>query len=505
MSKDFNIEDEAIRTGSKAVVKQYFNVSVIDNTLDIRFYWAGRGTTVIPKRGDYGILISAISVCSSSKSHCEEHTKTWIPLVAGIIASICLIFLVIGVLAWRRYRRNKYRREKSDLTGLELLTGSFSLRQLRVATNNFDSENKIGEGGFGSVYKGQLSDGTVIAVKKMSSKSGQGNREFVTEIGMISGLQHPNLVKLYGCCIEGDELLLVYEYMENNCLGRALFGPGTSSPKLDWATRFNICVGIANGLYFLHEGSPLKIVHRDIKATNVLLDRDLNAKISDFGLAKLHEDNNTHISTRVAGTIGYMAPEYALWGCLTEKADVYSFGVVALEIVSGKSNTNYRPQNECVCLLDYAFVLQQKEELLEIVDENLDEINKEQAERVIKVALLCTNASPMMRPTMFDVVGMLEGRIEVQEVVSDPGIYGDVLGKDLRFKSLKAYYQEIQNKDTIVAQGSKLTSDKPSTSTSANDLYPINPESLTISGNDLYEINLESRNINSDFFSDVTS
>ena len=147
-----------------------------------------------------------------------------------------------------------------------------------------------------------MTDGTVIAVKQLSSKSKQGNREFLNEIGMISALQHPHLVKLYGCCVEGGQLLLVYEYLENNSLARALFGPQETQIRLDWPTRQNICVGIARGLAYLHEESRLKIVHRDIKATNVLLDKELNPKISDFGLAKLDEQENTHMSTRVAGT-----------------------------------------------------------------------------------------------------------------------------------------------------------------------------------------------------------
>ncbi|KAK2994752.1 hypothetical protein RJ640_031025, partial [Escallonia rubra] len=199
------------------------------------------------------------------------------------------------------------------------------------------SYQSLGRRVFDVYIQGLLLDGTIIAVKQLSSKSKQGSREFVNEIGMLSGLQHPNLVKLYGCCIEGKELLLVYEYMENNSLAHALFGQEGSPSYLDWPTRQRICIGIAKGLVYLHEESPLKIVHRDIKATNVLLDSDLKAKISDFGLAKLDEEENTHISTRVAGTIGYMAPEYALHGHLTYKADVYSFGVVALEIVAGKN------------------------------------------------------------------------------------------------------------------------------------------------------------------------
>ncbi|KAH0880796.1 LOW QUALITY PROTEIN: hypothetical protein HID58_068190 [Brassica napus] len=198
----------------------------------------------------------------------------------------------------------------------------------------------------------------------LSSKSKQGNREFLNEIAMISALQHPHLVKLYGCCVEGDQLLLVCEYLENNSLARALFGPQETQIRLDWPTRQKICVGIARGLAYLHEESRLKIVHRDIKATNVLLDKELNAKISDFGLAKLDEEENTHISTRVAGTYGYMAPEYAMKGHLTDKADVYSFGVVALEIVHGRSNTITRFRVETFNLLDWVHVLREQNKLM---------------------------------------------------------------------------------------------------------------------------------------------
>ncbi|KAF3590691.1 hypothetical protein DY000_02023232 [Brassica cretica] len=321
-----------------------------------------------------------------------------------------------------------------------MTTGSFSLKQLKVATDNFDPLNKIGEGGFGSVYKnilkltltiqGQLPDGTLIAVKKLSSKSCQGNKEFVNEIGMIACLQHPNLVKLYGCCCENNQLLLVYEYLENNCLADALFG--RSGLKLEWGTRQKICLGIARGLAFLHEDSAVKIIHRDIKGTNVLLDKDLNSKISDFGLARLHEDEKSHITTKVAGTIGYMAPEYVMRGHLTEKADVYSFGVVAMEIVSGKSNANYTPDNECcVGLLDWAFVLQKKGAFSEILDPKLEGVfGVMEAERMIKVSLLCSNKSPTLRPTMSEVVKMLEGETEIEQIIADPGVYGD----ELRFK-----------------------------------------------------------------------
>ncbi|XXG90301.1 hypothetical protein AAC387_Pa12g2105 [Persea americana] len=304
-----------------------------------------------------------------------------------------------------------------DLKRLDLQTGSFTLTQLKAATNNFDAANKIGEGGFGPVYKGLLYDGTIIAVKQLSSTSKQGNREIVNEIGMISALQHPNLVKLYGCCIEENQLLLVYEYMENNSLAHALFGLEEQQLKLDWPTRHHICVGIARGLAFLHEVSRLKIVHRDIKATNVLLDKVLNPKISDFDLAILDEEEDTHISTRIAGTIGYMAPEYATRGYVTDKADVYSFGIVALEIVSGKSHTNYKTKSEGIYLLNWAYVLQERGSLTELVDPKLgSEFNVEEAIGMITIALLCTNSSSTLRPTMSAMVSMLEALILFQHL-----------------------------------------------------------------------------------------
>ncbi|KAF7141996.1 hypothetical protein RHSIM_Rhsim06G0122700 [Rhododendron simsii] len=389
--KDFNIEHDAGGAG-KPIVKN-FTAEVTSHTLKIHFYWAGRGTTGIPVRGVYGPLISAISVDPNFE---PPGKKTHYGVAIGAVAGA--IFLVLLVLCILRRKG--------------LLGGKTSVDR----------------------------DGTVIAVKQLSSKSKQGNREFVNEIGMISALQHPNLVKLYGCCVEGNQLLLVYEYMENNCVSRALFGRDASCKlKLDWPIRRKICLGIARGLAYLHEESRLKIVHRDIKTSNVLLDKDLNAKISDFGLAKLYDDDHTHISTRVAGTIGYMAPEYAMRGYLTDKADVYSFGVVALEIVSGKSNTNYRPKEEFVYLLDWAYVLQERGSLLELVDPDLgSEYSSEEAMVMLNVVLLCTNASPTLRPTMSQVVSMLEGRTAVQDLLSDPGFSAI----NSKFKAIRKHFWE---------------------------------------------------------------
>ncbi|EPS63221.1 hypothetical protein M569_11565, partial [Genlisea aurea] len=433
--KDFNIEDEA--GGPQKPVIKRFNATVVDGTLVIRFYWASRGTMRIPNRGDYGSLISAISVVPSIGVCSEGRKKSVIVYVLPVVLTTCFLLLLLGFLWWKKMLAKGKRRRKG-LEGLELQTIAFSLKQIRAATDNFNAENKIGEGGFGSVYKGELSDGTVIAVKQLSSMSRQGIREFVTEIGMISRLQHPNLVKLYGCCIEGNELLVVYEYMENNSLAHALFGSNGSELMLEWATRFDICIGIARGLAFLHEESQLKIVHRDIKATNVLLDKKLNPKISDFGLARLHEGEKTHISTKIAGTIGYMAPEYALWGYLTEKADVYSFGVVVLEIISGKSNNNYMPTHRFLCLLDWAVHLHENGRAVEMIDGRLGRgLRMDEAERALKVALLCTNAVASVRPTMTEVVRMLEGTAEIPDIPPP----GRTTSEDVRFRALKDFHE----------------------------------------------------------------
>ncbi|KAL2589433.1 hypothetical protein AAZV13_13G229200 [Glycine max] len=464
--KDFNIANEAGGVGKN--ITRSFPAHVRNNSLIIRFYWAGKGTTAIP----YGPLISAISVTHVSTT--TSGSMSTGVIVGIVVAAIVLVILI--VLGWRIYigKRNSFGKELKDLN---LQTNLFTMRQIKVATNNFDISNKIGEGGFGPVYKGILSNGMIIAVKMLSSKSKQGNREFINEIGLISALQHPCLVKLHGCCVEGDQLLLVYEYMENNSLAQALFGNGASQLKLNWPTRHKICIGIARGLAFLHEESTLKIVHRDIKATNVLLDKDLNPKISDFGLAKLDEEDNTHISTRVAGTYGYMAPEYAMHGYLTDKADVYSFGVVALEIVSGKSNTIHRSKQEALHLLDWAHLLKEKGNLMELVDRRLgSDFNENEVMMMIKVALLCTNTTSNLRPTMSSVLSMLEGKTMIPEFVSDPSEIMD----EMKLEAMRQHYFQKENeRSETQEQNHSLSIEGPWTasSSSAADLYPVHVDS----------------------------
>ncbi|OIW11601.1 hypothetical protein TanjilG_15295 [Lupinus angustifolius] len=465
--KDFNIEDEAQGVG-KEVIKQ-FPAHVTSNDLEIRFYWAGKGTTAVPYKSVYGPLISAISI---KHADTPRSISIWV-VVAIVAATVIIVILVSGILWWRGCLGKKHSLD-TELRDLDLQTGLFTLRQIKAATNNFDICNKIGEGGFGSVYKGIMSNGMAIAVKQLSSKSEQGIREFVNEIGVISALQHPCLAKLYGCCVEGDQLLLVYEYMENNSLAHALwgkslphmlnFGPEEFRPKLSWPTRQKICVGIARGLAFLHEESRLKIVHRDIKATNVLLDKNMNPKISDFGLAKLNEEENSHISTRIAGTCGYMAPEYAMHGYLTDKADVYSFGVVAFEIVSGKRNTIHRSKEEEVFyLVDWALLLKEKGNLMELLDQRLgSDFNEEEARVMIKVALLCTNMTSSLRPTMSSVLSMLEGGTTVPELVSYPN---KVMNE---MEAMRQFYNLIQENEKSETRSLSLSFNEPWTASSSS-------------------------------------
>lgn len=265
-----------------------------------------------------------------------------------------------------------------------------------------------------------------MAVKQLSAESRQGKREFINEVAVISEVKHRNLVKLYGCCLEADDRLLVYEYLENNSLEKALFGNNKHQLQLDWPIRYNVCIGTARGLAYLHEESSTRIIHRDIKASNILLDNSLNPKIGDFGLAKLYNEKKTHVTTRVAGTVGYLSPEYAMRGHLTEKADVFSFGVVALELVSGRRNTETSLPQKMVYLLEWTWHLYEQGRPLDLMDPEIESTrSNEEVLRVIEVALLCTQAVPTMRPPMSRVVAMLTGDVEEIPVASRPGYIQD--------------------------------------------------------------------------------
>ncbi|XP_050288031.1 probable LRR receptor-like serine/threonine-protein kinase At1g56130 [Quercus robur] len=451
--KDFDISKEAGEV--EKAIRKIFKANVSENYLEIHLFWAGKGTCCIPVQGYYGPLISAIHVVSDFVSNVpgippsNRGKKSRLGLIVGIavpvgVVSLILIFAVLYV------KRKSQHYNEEELLGIGLRPNTFSYAELRSATDDFNPSNKLGEGGFGPVFKGTLVDGRIVAVKQLSVASHQGRGQFITEISTISAVQHRNLVKLYGCCIEGDRHLLVYEYLENGSLDQALFGK--SKLCLDWPTRFSVCLGTARGLAYLHEESRPRIVHRDVKASNILIDGELCPKISDFGLAKLYDDTKTHISTRVAGTIGYLAPEYAMRGHLTEKADVFGFGVLALEILSGRPNSDNSLDTQKIYLLEWAWTLHENNESLRLVDPTLSEFDESEAARVIAVSLLCTQASPNMRPPMSRVVAMLVGDIEVGIVTSKPSYLTNWNFKDITSSFLSEEDRKHHGDNTDLSQ-----------------------------------------------------
>ncbi|CAA2965657.1 G-type lectin S-receptor-like serine threonine-kinase CES101 [Olea europaea subsp. europaea] len=302
----------------------------------------------------------------------------------------------------------KYNQPNDTMDKKMSQVNTFSFESIAMATNNFADENKLGEGGFGPVYKGTLPCGQEIAIKRLSRSSGQGMREFKNEIQLIAKLQHTNLVRLLGCCIQGEEKILVYEYMPNKSLDFFLFN-WNRGELLNWTDRMNIIGGVAQGLLYLHKYSRLRVIHRDLKASNILLDHDMNPKISDFGLARIFEVQQTEANTRrIVGTYGYMSPEYAIKGIVSMKSDVFSFGVLLLEIVSGKRNHNCYRSEHPFNLIGLAWELWMEGRVLELMDSRLDDSSpKDQIMRCINVGLLCVQDRPEDRPSMTDVVSML--------------------------------------------------------------------------------------------------
>ncbi|KAA8521216.1 hypothetical protein F0562_011877 [Nyssa sinensis] len=296
--------------------------------------------------------------------------------------------------------------ENDGHTGRDLKV--FSFVSIMAATNGFSIESKLGEGGFGPVYKGNLPQGQEIAVKRLSRSSGQGLVEFKNELILVAKLQHTNLVRLLGCCIQGDEKMLIYEYMPNKSLDSFLFD-ATRREKLTWEKRFSIIEGIAQGLLYLHKYSRLRIIHRDLKASNILLDENMNPKISDFGMARIFKRNLLQVNTnRIVGTYGYMAPEYAMRGIFSVKTDVFSFGVLMLEIVSGQNNNSLYNVDAALNLVGYAWELWKKDTAIELVDPMLSDIcTRHELLRCIHVSLLCVEDRADDRPIMSEVISML--------------------------------------------------------------------------------------------------
>ncbi|XP_042436138.1 cysteine-rich receptor-like protein kinase 2 [Zingiber officinale] len=329
--------------------------------------------------------------------------------VAGGVGGLLLLLGAISLL-WIRRSRDQRNPSEGDTLGESTLQGSlnFHYKDLDNATNNFSEKNKVGKGGFGDVYKGQFKNGRTVAVKRLTiTQTSRARADFQNEVKLIRNIHHRNLVNLLGYSSKCDNFLLVYEYMANGSLDKFIFG--NKRGFLNWRQRFDIIVGVARGLAYLHQEFLVRIIHRDIKCSNILLDNNFQPRVADFGLARLLPEDKSHVNTIFAGTFGYTAPEYAIHGQLSEKVDTYSYGIVVLEIISGRKCNDIKLQPVTQYLLEWAWKLYERDLLLEMVDETLDpsDYTPEEVKRIIKIALLCTQSTVAARPTMSEIVVLL--------------------------------------------------------------------------------------------------
>ncbi|RZC58392.1 hypothetical protein C5167_005696 [Papaver somniferum] len=328
------------------------------------------------------------------------------------LACLCLLIVAFGLLLWWRQRYNKQIFfDVNDQHHEEVCLGNlkrFHFRELQIATDNFNNKNMIGKGGFGHVYKGYLQDGTLVAVKRLKDGNAAGGEiQFQTEVEMISLAVHRNLLRLWGFCMTSSERLLVYPYMSNGSVASRLKG----KPALDWATRKRIALGAGRGLLYLHEQCDPKIIHRDVKAANILLDDYCEAVVGDFGLAKLLDHQDSHVTTAVRGTVGHIAPEYLSTGQSSEKTDVFGFGILLLELITGQRALEFgKAANQKGAMLDWVKKIHLEKKLDMLVDKDLkSDYDRIELEEIVQVALLCTQYLPGQRPKMSEVVRMLEG------------------------------------------------------------------------------------------------
>ncbi|KAL5743615.1 hypothetical protein ACOSQ2_026731 [Xanthoceras sorbifolium] len=331
-------------------------------------------------------------------------------IIGGVVGGGTALLLVAIFFIWFKFYRKRKTTHRGNLLEATEFQGpvNYRYKDLISATASFSEENKLGEGGFGDIYKGTLDNGKTVAVKRLAiGVSRRIVSDFENEVKLISNVHHRNLIRLLGCCSNGPDLLLVYEYMAKSSLDKFLFGEKRGS--LNWRQRFDIILGTARGLAYLHEDFHVCIIHRDIKPSNILLDEDFQPKIADFGLARLLPENQSHLSTKFAGTLGYTAPEYAIHGQLSVKADAYSYGVVVLEIISGRKSTEQSKDADDY-LLKQAWKLYENDMHKELVDETIDpsEYKEEEVKKVIEIALMCTQSTAASRPTMSEVVVLLK-------------------------------------------------------------------------------------------------
>ncbi|XP_062087454.1 cysteine-rich receptor-like protein kinase 44 [Humulus lupulus] len=382
---------------------------------------------------------STISNATEGEKSSDKSRNTIIAVVATVAGVVLIIFFVVCL----RLRKRPKKKVQAQLTyepadeieSAESLHYNFDT--IKVATDQFSEQNKLGQGGFGAVYKGTLLDGQEIAVKRLSKGSGQGDLEFKNEVMLVAKLQHRNLVRLLGFSLEGSERLLVYEFVKNASLDHFIFDPRKRA-NLDWDRRYKIIGGVARGLLYLHEDSRLTIIHRDLKASNILLDEDMNPKISDFGMARLFVIDQTQGNTsRIVGTYGYMAPEYVMHGQFSAKSDVFSFGVLLLEIISGQKNNCFRQGEQAEDLLSCTWRLWREGNTSKMVDPIMRVGSGSEIMRCIHIGLLCVQKNMANRPTMNAIVLMLNSNSLSLPLPSEPAFFmrSNYTGSDMSFGS----------------------------------------------------------------------
>lgn len=365
---------------------------------------------------------------SSLPSLPAGHKKQYTGLVIGVSAAV-VVFVIISISTAIYLIRKIKNADIVEDWELEMGPHRYSYQELKKATNSFSDKVLLGKGGFGEVYKGILPDSKIeVAVKRISKESTQGLREFVSEIASIGRLRHRNLVQLLGWYRRRDDFLLVYDYMANGSLDKVLF----EDPKmiLNWEQRFKIIKDVASGLLYLHEGYEQVVIHRDIKASNVLLDDELNGRLSDFGLARLYEHGANPNTTRVVGTLGYLAPELPRTGKATESSDVYAYGALLLEVVCGRRPIEPKALPEELVLVDLVWEKFREGRALDVIDPKLNgEYNESEVMMVIKLGLMCSHNAPMARPSMRQVVRYLDEEVGIPQNLRDPnGAYEGVKG-----------------------------------------------------------------------------
>ncbi|KAF8030665.1 hypothetical protein BT93_E2949 [Corymbia citriodora subsp. variegata] len=342
----------------------------------------------------------------------KSNRATVIIIAVAVPVGVGVVLLFLACCFRKRKVTKTYEVVQEDQSSLNDITNAESLQYdlatVQAATDNFSDQNKLGEGGFGEVFQGKLPNGQQIAVKRLSQGSGQGAREFKNEVLLVAKLQHRNLVRLLGFCLEGEEKLLIYEYVPNKSLDYVLFDL-EKSKQLDWSRRYKIVCGVARGMLYLHEDSRLRIIHRDLKASNILLDSEMNPKISDFGMARIVGVDQTQANTnKIVGTFGYMSPEYAMHGQFSVKSDVYSFGVLLLELICGKKNNFFYQADGGEDLASYVWKNWRDGTPLEVLDPAIgDSYSRDEVHRCLHIGLLCVQEDPMDRPTMANIVLML--------------------------------------------------------------------------------------------------